>query len=156
MSTKHRNYPVLPELSIQLPDGRKERIKAVLCAEDAAEFQLTLSLGVDGDLITHHYTLGLGRLLQSFEVHPDAICKIRNEYADRVRGRIMLDAILNGTDLWLREGTFFFPMCVALKIEEQEEMWKKMLSGKVRPDALHIVLEGETKAKETPVDTNGG
>lgn len=149
MSTKHRNYPELPTLSLQMPDGRKEELKPCLCAEQAAELVLTLAMGVDGDLITHAYTLSLGRVLEKYKLEPEMVQKIQRLYADRLRGRIKLDAVLLGTDLWLRTAAFKFPNCEPVVFVEPEEVWMQMASGMIRPDRVHLEVSGETKEVHT-------
>ena len=152
MTQKHRNYPVLPVLLLQTPDGQKHQLMAVLCAQKAAEMVLTLSMGVDGDLIEHSYSLGLAPLLGRYKIPDEAIEKIQREYSERARGRIKLDAVLLGTDLWLKKALFQFPQCEPLVVLEQEEVWMKMASGQIRPDLVHITLTGAEVVNSTETD----
>lgn len=148
MSDKHRTYPELPVLSLQLPNGKKEELKPMLCAEAGAEFTLTLALGVDGDIITHAYTLGLRRTLEPFYISKEQQEKILEDYSDRVRARIKLDAVLLGSDLWLRTATFKFLDCDPLVVVEPEEAWMKMASGQIRPDRVHLALTGPERVRD--------
>lgn len=151
MNPKHRNYPELPLLSLQLPDGKKVELNPTLCSEAGAEFILRLSMGVDGDVITHTYTLCLHRTLEPYYISKELKQKILTDYSERLRARIKLDAVLLGTDLWLHTATFKFPDCEPLVVIEPEEMWMKMASGQIRPDYVHLALEGVIAVRDDTI-----
>lgn len=140
MSSKQRTYPVLPTLSLRLPNGSTEVLTPYLCTDQASEFVLTLSLGVDGDRVTWAYTLGLSRLLEKCPLDNYNLIRVRDTYAERVRAKIKLDAILKGSDLWLINSHYTFPQCEELVLQEPEEVWIQMVTGKIRQDNVVLNL----------------
>jgi hypothetical protein len=140
MSSKHRTYPVLPALYLKLPNGQRVELKPVLCTAEAAEMTLVFSLGVAGDLVTHSYTLSLGREVEEHKIEPQAIFNIAQIYADRVSAKIKLDAVLRGTDLWLRKSTYAFASIEPIIKTEAVETWMRMAAGVIREDQVHLSL----------------
>lgn len=122
-----------------------------MCSPGGAEVSLALSLGVQGDVITHDFTLSLALTFERYgwstnDISAEEMQRLVLLYADRVAAKITYDAIFEGRDLWLIAAEYRFPYIAPVLKQYEIGTLEKMAIGLIRRDQVCVELHPAAKS----------